>query len=216
MAQGWRGPYTRYREFFLDISAVYKKRSDVRAFIEIILSFLTIIIFLVFAIKPTAVTIIGLLQQIKESRATLSTLTQKLTDLQTASNIIQQNQSYIPDINIAIPVSPNPNIFSEQVEGLAVKDTISILGISINKITLVGNLSNKNTTKSIPLPGDVNEMPFSVSVKGNFSNIILFIHDFQNMRIATKIDTLTINSSITDSGFSIVAVVSGRVPYLGK
>ena len=216
MAQSWRGSYTRYKGFFLNISALYKKRSDIRAFLEIILSLSTVIIFLIFALKPTAVTIINLLQQIKERKATLSTLTQKVNDLQTAAGIIQQNQNYIPDIDIAVPVSPNPDIFSEQVEGLAVKDTVSILGISINQIPLIGDLTSKGTGKYMPLPDGANEMPFSVSIKGNFSDIISFIHDFGNMRIATKVDTLSINSSTSDSGLTIVAVISGRVPYLGN
>jgi len=216
MAQSWRGSYTRYKGFFLNISALYKKRPDIRAFLEIILSLSTVTVFLLFALKPTAVTIINLLQQIKERKETLSVLTQKVDDLQTASNIIQQNQNYIPDINIAIPDAPNPDIFSEQVEGLAAKNTVNILGISVNHVPLVGDLTNKDTTKYTPLPDSANEMPFSVSIEGGFSGIISFIHDFDNMRIATKIDTLNINSSIGEKGLTIVAIISGRVPYLGN
>jgi Tfp pilus assembly protein PilO len=216
MAQNWRGSYTRYKEFFLNISTLYEKRSDVRAFLEIILSLSTVIIFLIFALKPTAITIVDLLQQIKERKETLSALTQKVTDLSTVNGIIQQNQNYIPDIDSAIPTIPNPDVLSEQTEGLAAKNSIEILGISVNQIPLVGSLTNSSTTKYAPLPENVNEMPFSISVKGSFSNLILFIHDFQNMRIATKIDTLSINSSVSNNGLNIVAVISGRVPYIGK
>jgi len=216
MAQGWRGSYTRYKGFFLNISALYKKRPDIRAFLEVILSLSTITVFLLFALKPTAVTIINLLQQIKERKETLSVLTQKVNDLEKVSDIIQQNQNYIPDINIAIPNAPNPGIFSEQVEGLAAKNTVNIFGISINHVPLVGDLTNKDTTKYTPLPDSTNEMPFSVSVSGKFLNVISFIHDFTGMRIATKIDTLNINSSLSDKGLTIVAIISGRVPYTGN
>lgn len=216
MAQGWRGSYIRYREYFLNITASYKKRPDIRAFLEVILSLSTITIFLIFALKPTAITIIDLLQQIKERRATLSVLTQKTADLEKANVTIQQNQNYIPDIDIAIPSAPSPNIFSEQVEGLASKDSVDILGITINKIPIVGDLTNKTPGKYMPLPAGANEMPFSVSVKGNFASVILFIRDFQNMRTTSKIDTLNINSSISDSGLTIVAIISGRAPYMGK
>jgi hypothetical protein len=216
MTQSWRGPYTRYKEFFLNISALYEKRPDVRAFLEIILSLSTVIIFLIFALKPTAITIVDLLQQIKERKETLSALTQKVTDLKTVNTIVQQNQDYISDIDSAIPAIPNPDILSEQIEGLAAKNSIEILGISVNQIPLVGDLTNKSATKYTPLPENVNEMPFSLSLRGGFSNLILFIHDFQNMRIATKIDTLSINSSVSNNGSTVVAVITGRVPYLGK
>ena len=86
MALGWRGSYSRYKEFFLNITALYKKKAELRAFLEIILSLSTIIIFLLFALKPTVITIVSLLQQIREKQDTLSGLTQKVSDLQKANN----------------------------------------------------------------------------------------------------------------------------------
>jgi hypothetical protein len=216
MALGWRGSYTRYREFFLNISALYKKRADLRAFLEIILSLSTITIFLLFALKPTVLTIIDLLQQIKEKQGTLSTLTQKVGNLQVAGNLLQQNQKFIPDIDAAVPNLPNPDILSGQILGLAAKDSIDILGFSVNQITLVGIAINNGPSEFKPLPGSAKEMSFSVSVRGTFPNLISFIKDFENLRIATKIDTLGINSSVTDKGLAIVVVVSGRVPFLNK
>ena len=216
MALGWRGSYTRYREFFLNITALYKKKADLRAFLEIILSLSTITIFLLFALKPTVLTIISLLQQIKEKQSTLSALTQKVNDLQVADSLLQQNQSFIPDIDTAVPTIPNPDIFSEQVLGLAAKDSTDILGISINQTTLVGTPTGSSPSGLEPLPGNAKEMPFSISVRGAFPNLISFIKDLENLRITTKIDTLGISSSVTDKGLVIVAVISGGVPYLGK
>lgn len=216
MALGWRGSYTRYKEYFLNISALYKKRADLRAFLEIILSLSTIIIFLVFALKPTAVTIIDLLQQIKEKQATLSGLTKKVNDLQTAGGLLQQNQAFIPNINLAVFSLPKPNIYAEQVLGLAAKNSVDILGFSINQVTLVGVTTTKSSSEFKPLPGDAKEMPFTLSVKGSYSNLSAFIKDFENLRVSATIDTLGINSSVTDSGLLIVTVISGRVPFLGN
>jgi cell division protein FtsB len=216
MALGWRGSYTRYKEFFLNISALYKKRPDLRAFLEIILSLSTVIIFLLFALKPTVITIISLLQQIKEKQSTLSVLTQKVADLQVAGNLLQQNQSFIPIINIAVPSRPSPNTLSEQALGLAAKNSASILGVSINQITLMGVDTSKGVPGIKPLPANAKEMSFSISVRGPFSNLAAFIRDFENSRIVKKIDTLGISSSVTDKGLVIVAIISGRVPYLGK
>ena len=41
------------------------------------------------------------------------------------------------------------------------------------------------------------------------------IKDFENLRIPVKMDVLSVNSSLTDLGQIIVAVISGRVPYIG-
>lgn len=216
MVLGWRGSYARYKEYFLDISALYKKRADLRAFLEIILSLSTITVFLLFALKPTAITIIDLLQQIKEKQAALSGLTKKVNDLRVAGSLLQQNQALIPDINIAVSTLAKPNILAGQVLGLSAKNSVDILGFSVNQITLVGITTNKSTPEFKPLPGNAKEIPFSISIKGTFPNLISFIKDFENLRISPMVDTLGINSSVTDKGLVIVAVISGRVPFLSN
>lgn len=215
MALGWRGSYARYREFFLNIAALYKKRADVRAFLEIILSLGTVIIFLVFALRPTAITIISLLQQINDKKQVLSALTQKVSNLQTAGNLLTQNQNALPDINIAVPSQPNPDTLAQQVEGLAIKNGAEILGITINNVIITGTTTTKSASNLKALPGGAKEMAFSVSVRGNYSSLASFVSDFQNLRIVSNIDSLAISSSVTDKGLVIVAVLSGRVPIFG-
>ncbi|MGA3291709.1 MAG: hypothetical protein ABSC49_01015 [Candidatus Microgenomates bacterium] len=218
MATGWRSQYYRYREFFLNISALYKQKADLRAFLEIVLSITTVIVFLLFALKPTALTIISLIQQIDEGKQTLSTLTQKVNDLQQVSSLIDQNQNLLPDISSAVPSIPNPDILSKQVEGLAAKDSVDVLGVAVNQVSLTGSASAtiKSSSGLTPLPGNANEMPFSISVRGDYASLMNFIQDFENLRIATKIDSLSISSSLTDKGRVIVAVISGRIPFLGS
>ena len=59
-------------------------------------------------------------------------------------------------------------------------------------------------------------MPFSLSIRGTFANLTAFIKDFENLRTVTKIDSLGIGSSVTDKGVVIVAVISGREPFLSN
>ncbi len=214
MALGWKGSYTRYKEFFLNIAELYKKKADLRAFLEIILSLSTIIIFLLFALKPTVITIIDLLQQIKEKESTLSGLTQKVSDLQKAAGILQQNQAFIPNINIAVSSLAKPNVLAGQIVGLSAKNSVDILGLSIDQVNLVGSSTRRTVSDFKPLPGDAKEMSFSISVRGAYSNLTAFINDLEKLRITIKIDSFSISSSKTDKGLVIVAIVSGRVPYL--
>lgn len=183
---------------------------------EIMLSLSTIIIFLLFALKPTAVTIIDLLQQIKEKQATLAGLTKKVSDLQTAGSLLQQNQAFIPNVNLAVFSFPRPNIYAQQILGLAAKNSVDILGFSMDQITLVGTSSSKTVTGFTPLSGDAKEMPFSLSIRGSYPNLASFLKDIENLRVSTKIDSLGINSSVSDKGLVITAVISGRVPYIGN
>jgi len=217
MALGWKGQYYRYREFFLNISSFYKQRADLRAFLEIILSLTTIIIFLLFALKPTALTIISLLQEIKNKQETVATLDQKLTNLNTAQDVFSQNQAAVTVLDSAIGTSPQPDLVMQQLEGLASKDSVSILGATVGQVILVGKIpAKKNSTDLKPLPNGANEMSLSLSIKGSYPNLIAFVSDLENLRVVTKIDTLTINSTINDAGQTIIAVIGGRVPFIGN
>ena len=217
MALGWRGQYYRYKDFFLNIISLYKQRRDLRAFLEVILSLSTVIIFVVFALKPTALTIVSLYNEIKIKQATLVSLNQKVSDLRTANTVFNQNQTFIPDVDAAVFGSPKPDTISKQILGLGAKNSVTVLGISIGQVILVGNSSPaKATTDLKPLPGNALSMPVSVSAKGTYSNLLAFIKDFETLRIPSKVDSLTVNSSQTEVGESaIVGIITARVPYLG-
>lgn len=218
MALGWRGQYLRYQEFFLNIMALYRRRADLRAFLEVVLSLSTIIIFLVFALKPTALTIISLYNEIKEKQNTVAVLDKKIADLRTASNVFNQNRELLPQIDTAVMNVPQTDTVAKQIQGIATKDSASVLGISMGEITLIGTPSKKSaaSTGLEPLPGGVMEMPIAVSIRGDFANLIAFLKDFENLRTIAKLDVLGINASTTDTGRVIVALISGRLPYLGN
>lgn len=217
MALGWRDQYFRYKEFFLNIEALYKQRADLRAFLEVVLSLTTIIVFLVFALKPTALTIISLYNEIQEKQKTVETLNQKINNLQIAQNLVQQNQSAIVTVNSSVGNSPQPDLITQQIQALAAKDSVTILGISIGQVTLVGAVKNKATSQSSsPLPDNALEMPVSVSLNGDYPALASFLKDFENLRMTTKLDASGISSSSSEKGIVILSSVTGRVPYLGQ
>jgi len=217
MATGWRGQYYRYKDFFLNIVSLYKQRKDLRVFLELILSLSTMIIFIVFALKPTVLTIVSLYKEINEKRGTLSSLNQKITDLQKANNIFDQSQNFIPNIDAAVFGNPEPDTVSKQFLGLASKNGVNLLGISIGQTIIAGkSTSVKGASDVKPLPESAESMPVSMSVRGNYSNLLAFVRDLENLRIPVKVDSLSISSSQTQEGSVIVGVITGRVPYLGQ
>lgn len=215
MALGWRDQYLRYREFYLNIQALYKQRADLRAFLEIILSISTVIIFLIFALKPTALTIISLYNEIQGKQKTVAALDQKINNLVTASGLFAQNQNFIPDVDASVANAPRPDLITQQIQALAVKDSVAVMGIAIGQVTLVGTSVTQQVADQIPLPDNAKEMDISVSIKGDYPNLDSFLKDFGNLRMVTKLDITGVNSSVTDKGTVITMVIAGRVPYLG-
>ena len=165
MALGWRKEYLRYRAIFLNVLSVYKSKEDLRIFMEILLSLATIILFGIFALKPTALTIADLYNQIKNKNETIALMTTKITNLQSAQKILGQQASFIPILDSAIPSVPTPEDLVHQVEGLATKNGVGLSGFSIDKTLLKGDLPKNEVKKSdSPFPDGAQPMSFSLSV----------------------------------------------------
>lgn len=217
MAVGWRGQYYRYRELSMHLLALYKQRSDLQAFLEIILSLSTLIVFIVFALKPTALTMVSLNKEIKEKKDTLNALNTKINNLQTANNIFIQNQNVIPDIDAAIFTDPKPDTISKQLSGLAQKDSVSLTGTTIGQIAIAGpntQLKDASSPDIKPLPENAQAMTISITTRGSYSDLIVFLKDLESLRIPIKFDLLTLSSSQIDG--TVTELITGRIPYLGK
>jgi hypothetical protein len=215
MALGWRGQYARYKDFYLNVLSLYKKRADLRMFLEVMLSLATVIIFSLFALRPTVITIISLVKEIDEKEAVVAALDQKISDLQVARNVYSQELPNIPVIEDSIPTSPSPDIIVRQIEGLSSKNSVQVLGVSVGELTLVGKEVSKNKNNDLkPLPAGTKEMTISIGVTGTFQNLNAVVKDIENLRIPIKVDILGVNASSTEAGRIIVAVISGRIPFL--
>lgn len=215
MAFGWHGQYYKYREFSLNLLAIYKQRADVQAFLEIILSLTTLIVFIVFAIKPTTLTMVNLNKEINSKEETLNSLNQKIQDLQTANSVFLENQVIVPDVDASIFSLPQPDTISKQILGLATKDNVTLQSLSIGQTVIIGQPnSHKGLANIKPLPNGARALSVTINAKGNYVNIVTFLTDLENLRIPIKIDTVTINSSQLTSDSSLIGLVSARVPYL--
>jgi hypothetical protein len=144
-------------------------------------------------------------------------LTKKVSELQKVNTLLAQNQANISDIDIAVASAPSPDIFVKQIQGISGKNSVNLIGLAINDIILVGTpKTTKVSAQTSPLPDGANEMGYTISVKGDFTGIAGFIGDLEKLRVISTIDSVTISSSVTDTGRVIVAIISGRVPYLGS
>lgn len=216
MAQGWRGSYYRYKDFFLNIMELYKKRADLRMFLEIILSLATIIIFTIFALKPTVITIVELVKEINNKKTTIESLDKKISDLELAQDAYVAQMNSLPAIESAVPDAPSPDVFSAQVEALAANSSVRILGLSIGEVALVGREEKKAAPSELkPFPPEAQELTVSISAAGTYQDLMLFIEKLENGRRPIKMDVLGVNTTQNDLEQVISVIISGRIPFLG-
>lgn len=216
MALGWRKNYYRYKGYFLNIYEVYKRRPDLKVFLELLLTLATISFFLVFALRPTVLAIVELTRDIRAKEETISKMDTKIQNLQTAQrNYVAQNAN-LELLETAIPNNPQPDLAVRQLEGLANNSGVAILGLNMGEAVLVGTLSDrqKKANDLESLPQDAAGVAFSISVTGPYPSLQNFLSNLNNMRRPAKIDSLNINSSQIAGGAVLVIIVNGRLPYI--
>lgn len=205
MALGWRKDYLRYKSYYLNVLNLYKRREDLRMFLEIILSLVAISFFSIFALRPTFLTIAALLKEINTKKGTIIKMDTKIANLQTAQNILNQESPRIPILELSIPTFPQPQNFAHQIEGIASTAKVEVLGVRVDETLLKGDIPVK----------DQGEMGFSVSTAGSFQNLFSFLKNLENLRSPVKIDVLGISLTKKEQGNILTLVVTGKTPYLG-
>ena len=211
----WRTDYSQYRRYFFDIVSLYKRRQDLKAFLEILLSIGTITLFVGLAIRPTVVTISQLLTEIKNKEETIAQMDTKIKNLQIAQSLLTQNVNQIALLETAVPAKPIPEQELRQIEGLAKKSGVSILTLGSGEVALIGEASAAKVAAELKaLPEKGKYFTITGSFTGDFSSLLSFLKDLENLRRPIYLDKTTFTSVVTATARQIVLSISGRVVYL--
>ena len=100
---------------------MFINKTKFKIYLELILSLSTVLIFSLLAIKPTVLTIIELNKEIKAKQETSLNLKQKIKNLQTANNLMQNELENIIYIHQAIPDNATPETIIKQIENVRKK-----------------------------------------------------------------------------------------------
>lgn len=211
----WRKDYVQYRRYFFDILSLYKRRQDIRAFMEILLSIGTIILFIAFAVRPTVITISQLLTELKNKEDTIAQMDTKIRNLQTAQTLLSQNINQLILLDTAIPTSPTPEVELRQFEGLAKKNGATILSLSSGEVVVAGtSVEQKPGPGQKPMPTGAKSFTISGTFTGDYASLFGLLSDIENLRRPVLMDSVSLSSIQTQAGKRVVLSISGRVPYI--
>lgn len=186
-------------------------------FLEIILSLITIILFAVFALRPTVLTITELLRVIETKQEVIGKMDQKIQDLNNAQQLYVQEASRIALLSTAIPNDPGPDLLMRQMEGVAARNSLALQNITVGETTLVGQEDKGSSDKTIA--GGAKAVSFSVSGSNSFLTLIQFLKDLESMRRPAKIDGVSLSAPIEGnlSGNTEPSILlTGQVPFVGQ
>lgn len=215
MELNWRKEYSRYKGFFLNIADLYKKRQDVKMFLEVILSLGAIIIFSLFALKPTATTIAKLIRDIDDKKKTLALLDQKIADINKARSVLSQNQQKIQLLNQAIPDGASLDTFAAQIESVSTTGPATILGASADEVLLVGTSKKTANKNDLKLPAGIEGINVNISLAGNYDQLLTVLRNLENMRRPIIITSAKIYKPKTteEDASNLNLAIGGQIPY---
>ncbi|CAN5341710.1 hypothetical protein BH10PAT1_BH10PAT1_1930 [soil metagenome] len=186
---------SNYRKYFLNIIVLYKQRRDLKTYLELLLSIAAIAIFMVFAIKPTIITITDLITKINTEQVTSDALDIKIKNLGIAQSTFNQNQDGINLLSQAIPNGPDVASYVRQLQGVAAKESAQIISLTVSQT----DLSNKVGS------GSAQMITTTVTASGDYGNLQNFIKDVESLRrpaIIENINLVAESSGTLDLTFS--------------
>lgn len=214
MQGNWRQKYLRYKSYLLNTVDRYQERTDVRIYLEILLSLITISIFSIFALRPTILTIAELIKEIESKEQLVDRLDSKIETITQAQILYDRERNNILLLKESIPQEPETDNLIYQLEGLVEKNNLKAQSLGIGETTILGASTN-NPTNNPQDKDDVSYIPFNIQLTGKFTSLHSFIADVEKLSNPIKILKSTIMSKKDDKTreINLVLTLSGQVPY---
>lgn len=194
----------RYSRYYVYIKPVIGNKY-VKSTAPYIFSVLAIIIFIIFAIRPTVSTIINLQKSIQDNQQVLNTLEQKSRDLtQGKINLDNLDQNVKTKINTRLPDNAAVALLINDLQIAATKNA-SISALQIQPVTIYTNASGSVVKKNL------GELSFSFNVQGSYADLLSTLNNIsKSPRLINLTDIVLNKSTEGTTGMSI----NGKAYYL--
>ncbi len=209
MNPSWKKNYVRYRSIFLSFVGNYKERGDVKVYLELFLSLATIILFAVFALRPTLLTISRLIREIEAKQETIEEMDAKIADLISAQRLYDQNRQNINLLMQAVPPTADPEVVLRQLEGGISETQIGVKNLEMKEMLVSNNSSGSNENQSIK-----EEIVITISTTSDYTNLYNFINILEELRKPLKINKASFDYSVTQSANELVMTVESILPIV--
>lgn len=195
---------SRYARYYVYIKPVIGNKY-VKSTAPYIFSVLAITIFIIFAIRPTILTIINLQKTIQDSEQVLNTLEQKSRDLTEGKrNLDNLDQSIKTKINTRLPDNATVALLINDLQIAATKNA-SISALQIQPVTIYTNSSDSAIKKNL------GELLFSFNVQGSYADLLSTLDNLSKSERLINLTGVVLNKSAEGA---IGMSVNGKAYYL--
>lgn len=164
------------------------KQKKVKEYFQAIITLITLILAIAFAINPTLTTISDLDRQIADATTVDNALRAKVKSLEQLSTQYNSLQADLPAIDNAVPQSEDAQLLLAEIQALAQKDNIKISALN----TQLNPTLNTEQYKILT---------FNISTAGPYNDIITFINDIKSFQRVILPTSITISKNIENNGW---------------
>ena len=192
----------RYSRYFTYIRPIIRSKV-VRSYGSTIFTLVIVVIFVLFAIKPTVETILVLQKKIETANELLEKIDQKSKNLTQGKKNYENLELGIKNkIQSLIPDTAQLKSVIQTLEVAASRHEASISALQVEPILL------ESKTEALSLA----EMTFTFNVEGAYQNLVSLLQDLQRSARLISINSLSINKIAEGSG--LILSISGKAYYL--
>lgn len=199
---------TRYFRYSTYIPTFIKGRF-VRDYGAIVFTIFTMIIFIVFAIKPTLETIFVLQKKEEDANKVLQRLDQKTNDLTLAiKNFENLNESIKNKIQLAIPNSVTIKTITSSLEDTALENDASISALQLQSITLEPKKVTDYWVENL------SEVEFTFNIAGSYPQIVSVLAGLKSEARLITINSVSFHSTEEEKNQGLVMSISGKAYFI--
>ena len=195
----------RYSKYFTFIQPFIKSRF-IRTYTPVVLTLWIIIIFILFALKPTLETIFVLQKKQSDAGQILKNLDQKIADLNLAKqNYDNLGESIKSKIQQTIPDSVTVRTIAASLEDAARTNDASISALQFQSFILEPKRDNSLENLA--------EIEFTFNIEGGYSNLLSTLRQLKSTNRLINISSVSFHSTEGESR-NLVMSISGKAYFV--
>lgn len=193
-----------YSKYFTYVKPI-ARLPIVKTYGSTILTLLVMIIFILYAIKPTVETILVLQKKLEDSKQVLEKVNQKANNLsQGKTNYEKLDSSTKARLATAIPDTVSLKLLIQTLEQISLTHQASISALQIQPLVLETKPDNK--------VGSLSEVLFTFNVEGSYKNLTSLLNDLKSSTRLISIDSLALSK--LSEGAGLIMSITGKAYYL--
>jgi Tfp pilus assembly protein PilO len=194
----------QFNRYYTHIKPIMRNKY-VKTYSGLVFTIVTIIVFSIFAIRPTITTILSLQVSIQEQQKTLDQLKQKIDNLNLGKNNLQNIDPTVrTKTKTLVPDAPNLPDLLNDLSIAALNQQASVSGIQFQPSDLQKPPTKSTNTYTLQ------EIEFTLSAQGSYTELIKVLENLSKTNRLIKIDLVNF-SKPEDSALRMS--VNGKAYY---